>query len=92
MSRAAVSAAVLERSESESLKRQGVVGDELGSMPTWLRSRRQLAWLSAKIVLNIIAESVISANEETLIAVIAIAVFLPMVSDMSGCPAIRRLA
>ena len=55
------------------------------SMPTWLRSRRRLAWLSANIVLNIIAASVISAYEETLAAVIAIAVFLPMVSDMSGC-------
>lgn len=85
VSRAAVSAASLERSESESLKRQGVVGDELRSMPTWLRSRRRLAWLSANIVLNIIAASVISAYEETLVAVIALAVFLPMVSDMSGC-------
>jgi magnesium transporter len=37
------------------------------------------------IVLNIIAASVISVYEETLAAVIAIAVFLPMVSDMSGC-------
>jgi len=85
VSRAAVSAAALERSESESLKRQGVLGDELRSMPTWLRSRRRLAWLSANIILNIIAASVISAYEETLVAVIAIAVFLPMVSDMSGC-------
>ena len=85
VSRSAVAEAVLERSESESLKRQGVVGDELRSMPTWLRSRRRLAWLSANIVLNIIAASVISAYEETLAAVIALAVFLPMVSDMSGC-------
>ena len=85
ISRSAVAEAVLERSESESLKRQGVVGDELRSMPTWLRSRRRLAWLSANIVLNIVAASVISAYEETLAAVIALAVFLPMVSDMSGC-------
>ncbi|MCT8161921.1 magnesium transporter [Pseudoruegeria sp. SHC-113] len=85
VSRSAVADAVLERSESESLKRQGVVGDELRSMPLWLRSRRRLAWLSANIVLNVIAASVISAYEETLAAVIALAVFLPMVSDMSGC-------
>jgi len=85
VSRTSVSQALLEQAESESLKRQGVVGDELRSMPLWLRSRRRLAWLSANIVLNIIAASVISAYEETLIAVIAIAVFLPMVSDMSGC-------
>lgn len=85
VSRDAVSQALLEKSESENLKLQGVVGDELRSMPTWLRSRRRLAWLSANIVLNMIAASVISAYEETLLAVIAIAVFLPMVSDMSGC-------
>jgi len=85
VSRSAVNAAALERQESESLRMQGVVGDELRSMPLWLRSRRRLAWLSANIVLNIIAASVISAYEATLSAVIAIAVFLPMVSDMSGC-------
>lgn len=84
VSRSAVQDAALERAESDSLKRQQV-GDELRSMPLWLRSRRRLAWLSANIVLNIIAASVISAYEETLTAVIALAVFLPMVSDMSGC-------
>ena len=85
VSRTAVADAIRERSESESLKRQGVVGDELRSMPLLLRSRRRLAWLTANIGLNIIAASVISAYEETLAAVIALAVFLPMVSDMSGC-------
>lgn len=85
VSRFALDAAVLERAENSSLRRQGVVGDELRSMPLGIRSRRRLSWLSANIVLNMIAASVISAYEETLTAVIAIAVFLPMVSDMSGC-------
>ncbi len=85
VSRAAVDYAALERAETENLRLQGVMGDELRSMPLGLRSRRRLAWLSANIVLNIIAASVISAYESTLSAVIAIAVFLPMVSDMSGC-------
>lgn len=85
LSREAVTIAVAERAESESLRRQGVFGDELRSMPLRIRSRRRLMWLSANIVLNIIAASVISAYEETLAAVIAIAIFLPMVSDMSGC-------
>lgn len=84
VSRIEVAEAELERAESESLARQQV-GDELRSMPVFLRSRRRLAWLSSNIVLNIIAASVISAYEDTLTAVIAIAVFLPMVSDMSGC-------
>ncbi|HSF95366.1 MAG TPA: magnesium transporter [Thermohalobaculum sp.] len=92
VSRAAVDAAALERAESESMRLQGVVGDEVRSMPLPLRARRRLAWLSANIVLNIIAASVISAYEETLAAVIAIAVFLPMVSDMSGCSGNQAVA
>ena len=92
VSRSAVAEALLERSESESLKRQGVFGDELRSMPLLLRSRRRLAWLSANIVLNIIAASVISLYQQTLAAVIAIAIFLPMVSDMSGCSGNQAVA
>jgi magnesium transporter len=84
VSRAELAEAEVARAERQSLSRQQV-GDELRSMPTMLRSRRRLAWLSSNIVLNIIAASVISAYEETLAALIAIAVFLPMVSDMSGC-------
>jgi magnesium transporter len=78
VSRLELAEAELERAEHDSLARQQV-GDELRSMPTWLRSRRRLMWLSSNIVLNIIAASVISAYEETLAALIAIAVFLPMV-------------
>ncbi len=92
VSRTAVAEAIQERTESDSLKLQGVIGDELRSMPTFLRARRRLAWLSANIVLNIVAASVISAYEETLDAVIAIAVFLPMVSDMSGCSGNQAVA
>lgn len=92
VSRGAVDAAALVRTTADSLKQQGVVGDELRSMPVGLRARRRLAWLSANIVLNIIAASVISAYEETLVAVIAIAVFLPMVSDMSGCSGNQAVA
>jgi len=84
VSRQELAEAELERAEHESRARQKV-SDELRSMPTLLRSRRRLAWLASNIVLNIIAASVISAYEQTLAAVIAIAVFLPMVSDMSGC-------
>tara|TARA_R110000868_G_scaffold100722_6_gene277136 strand:+ start:17428 stop:18813 length:1386 start_codon:yes stop_codon:yes gene_type:complete len=92
VSRIDISDASLERMESESLKRQGVMGDELRSMPFFLRSRRRLSWLSVNIVLNIIAASVIAAYEDTLTAVIAIAIFLPMVSDMSGCSGNQAVA
>lgn len=92
VSRSAVDEAVLERAESETLKMQGVMTEEVRSMPLRLRSGRRLSWLSANIVLNIIAASVISAYESTLTAVIAIAVFLPMVSDMSGCSGNQAVA
>ncbi len=92
VSRSAVDIAALERAESDSLKLQGVVGEEVRSLPLIIRSRRRLAWLSANIVLNVIAASVISAYEQTLAAVIAIAVFLPMVSDMSGCSGNQAVA
>ena len=85
LSRTAVMDAISQRASSDSLHRQGVFGDELRSMPLGIRSKRRLMWLSANIGLNIIAASVIASYEETLAAVIAIAIFLPMVSDMSGC-------
>ncbi len=85
--------ALAERSEADSLKVAGIIGgDELRSMPVWLRSRRRLAWLSINILLNIIAASVIAAYEDTLTAVIALAVFLPIVSDMSGCSGNQAVA
>jgi magnesium transporter len=92
VSRGAVDEAALGRATADNLKQQGVIGDEVRSMPMKLRARRRLAWLSANIVLNIMAASVISAYEETLAAVIAIAVFLPMVSDMSGCSGNQAVA
>ncbi|MEZ5659804.1 MAG: magnesium transporter [Burkholderiaceae bacterium] len=85
VSRETVAYAAQDRAETEALRLQGVFGDELRTMPTTVRAKRRLAWLSANIGLNILAASVISMYEETLAAVIAIAVFLPMVSDMSGC-------
>jgi magnesium transporter len=91
VSREDVAEAELEQAEQQSRSRQQV-GDELRSMPTILRSKRRLAWLSSNIVLNIIAASVIASYEETLTAVIAIAIFLPMVSDMSGCSGNQAVA
>jgi magnesium transporter len=51
-----------------------------------------LAWLSVNILLNVIAASVIAMYQETLAAVIALAVFLPIISDMSGCSGNQAVA
>lgn len=92
VSRAALADASLARSEKDALKTQGVISDELRSMATWPRARRRLSWLSVNIGLNILAASVIALYEETLAAVIALAVFLPIVSDMSGCSGNQAVA
>lgn len=84
--------AIRDRADAESRKRQGVLEDELRSMPIFLRARRRLSWLSVNIVLNVIAASVIAFHQDTLAAVIALAVFLPIVSDMSGCSGNQAVA
>ncbi|MCB1859730.1 MAG: magnesium transporter [Gammaproteobacteria bacterium] len=85
--------ALKERRDTDYLKSQGIVGgDEIRSLPVLTRTRRRLSWLSLNILLNIIAASVIAVYEETLSAVIALAVFLPIVSDMSGCSGNQAVA
>jgi magnesium transporter len=85
--------ALQERADTDHLKSQGIVGgDEIRTMPVLTRTRRRLSWLSLNIVLNIIAASVIAMYEDTLKAVIALAVFLPIVSDMSGCSGNQAVA
>ena len=88
-----VDEALVERAAGDHLKSHGIVGgEELRSMPVGQRSRRRLSWLSINIVLNLMAASVIAAFEETLAALIALAVFLPIVSDMSGCSGNQAVA
>ena len=81
------------RSNFELLETQGIVGgEELRTMPVWLRSKRRLSWLSVNIILNIIAASVIAFYQDTLEQVIALAIFLPVISDMSGCSGNQAVA
>ncbi len=90
--RSAVEEALAESAQSDHMKSLGLVNEELRSMPVWFRSRRRLSWLSVNIILNMIAASVIAAYQETLEAAIALAIFLPMISDMSGCSGNQAVA
>jgi magnesium transporter len=75
------------------LKFAGIVGgEEFRSMPLFKRSSRRLSWLSINIVLNIIAASVIALYQDTLEKAIVLAVFLPIISDMSGCSGNQAVA
>lgn len=88
-----VEQAAEERSNRSFLQFMGIVGgEELRTMPLRVRSMRRLSWLSVNILLNILAASVIAINQETLSAVIALAVFLPIISDMSGCSGSQAVA
>jgi magnesium transporter len=89
----AVEEAHQKQSTKQFLGLSGIVGgEEFRSMPLLSRSGRRLSWLSLNIVLNILAASVIAYYQDTLSAVIALAVFLPMVSDMSGCSGNQAVA
>lgn len=89
----AVHEAISYQLDSDYLHTKGIIGgEELRTMPLMLRSRRRLAWLSLNIVLNICAASMIAIHQDTLQAVIALAVFLPIISDMSGCSGNQAVA
>lgn len=89
----AVESAGQERSVQQFLGFSGIIGgEEFRSMPLSSRCGRRLSWLSLNIVLNIVAASVIAIYQDTLAAAIALAVFLPMVSDMSGCSGNQAVA
>jgi magnesium transporter len=91
--RAAVEEALRRNATRVYLAFSGLAGEEeLRSMPVRTRSVRRLSWLSLNIVLNVIAASVIAMYQETLSAVIALAVFLPIISDMSGCSGNQAVA
>ncbi len=93
VTRQAVREANAEHQTEDYLHSAGILGgEELRSMPMLARCGRRLAWLGPNIVLNLIAASVIAMYEDTLQAVIALAVFLPIVSDMSGCSGNQAVA
>ncbi len=88
-----VEEASTEAAAEDFLKISGLSGrEELRSMPLIVRSGRRLSWLSINIVLNVCAASVIAMYQDTLSAVIALAVFLPIISDMSGCSGSQAVA
>lgn len=93
VTRQAVREATSDHQTEDYLRSSGILGgEELRSMPMMARCGRRLAWLGPNIVLNLVAASVIAAHESTLESVIALAVFLPIVSDMSGCSGNQAVA
>jgi len=91
--RAAVEEAISQKMARQFRLVQGIIGgEEVRTLPVAVRSGRRLAWLSANIVLNVLAASVIVYFEDTLTRLIALAAFLPIISDMSGCSGNQAVA
>jgi magnesium transporter len=91
--RADAEEALGERAERRFLLASGVFGgEEFRSMPWLLRMGRRLAWLGVSLALNLAAAGVIGLYQETLASVIALAVFLPVISGMGGNSGNQALA
>jgi magnesium transporter len=89
----AVEEAARRQAVRQYLGLSGIIGgEEFRSMPLWIRSGRRLSWLSINVVLNIMAASIIAFYQDTLEAAIMLAVFLPIISDMSGCSGNQAVA
>lgn len=91
--RADVREALESRAERTFLLSSGILGgEEFRTMPIRERSVRRLTILTINIGLNIVSASVIAAYQDTLAQVIALAVFLPIISDLSGCAGNQAIA
>jgi magnesium transporter len=88
-----VEEALADRADDDNLKLLGIVGgEELRTMPLGARAGRRLSWLVPNIALNVIAISVIAVYEQTLEQVVALAVILPLISDMGGNAGVQAIA
>ena len=83
---------IQELSEEDLLKLSGVSKEETRDSSVGKIIRRRLSWLTINVFLNITAASVIAFYEDTISAVIALAFFLPIISDMSGCSGMQAVA
>jgi magnesium transporter len=91
--RSSIEEALTDRSDRALLRFGGIIGgEEMRTMPVWSRAGRRLAFLTPNIVLNLISVSVIAFFQPTLESVVALAIFLPILSDMSGCSGNQAIA
>lgn len=93
LQRAAFRDAMESKADRNFLAASGILGgEELRSLPTRVRTLRRLSFLILKIGLNLISASVIGLYSDTLSSVVALALFLPIISDMGGVSGNQALA
>lgn len=93
ITRAVVQEAVAKRQEEQLMQFGGVIsGEELRIMPFGARCLKRLAFLLPSILLSYLAVSVIAFYEPVIEEVSALAVFLPMVANLSGAAGNQAVA
>ena len=86
VTRSGVEEAWGERADKALAQFSGIVGgDELRSMSLLERSFRRMSWLSVNLVLSVVAASVILHFEGAIKQLTALAFFIPIIGNMSGC-------
>lgn len=88
---------ILEEEATEDFSRHAAISgrsrsvDDL-NVPSFEAARRRLPWLATLLLVGIMAGTIISQFEETLEAVVTLAIFIPMIADMAGNTGTQSLA
>ncbi len=89
----AVREALGERQADQFLKFGGIIGgEELRSMPLMNRWVRRFAFLFPNLVLSCVSISIIALFQDVIERVVAVAVFLPLVANVSGAAGNQAVA
>lgn len=91
--RAAVEEALGERADEQLAKFGGIIfGEELRSMPWGSRTLRRMAFLLPNVVLSTVSVIVILLYEPVIHRITLLAVFLPLVANLSGAAGNQAVA
>ncbi|MEX2387700.1 MAG: magnesium transporter, partial [Phycisphaeraceae bacterium] len=91
--RAMVEEALGERADIQLLRFGGIIaGEELRTMPLGGRAMRRLAFLLPNILLSFIAVTIIAFYEASIEQIATLAVFLPLVANLSGAAGNQAVA
>jgi len=84
---------ILSENMAEMFMQMGAAsGDESFYTPPLGTVKKRLPWMAGNVFLNLGAVAVIASFEETIEAVAALAIFLPMITDMGGNVGIQALS
>ena len=75
---------VLDEHAEEDIKRLAGVGDESLTDNIWSTTRQRFPWLAVNLLTSILASIVIAQFADTIDAIVALAVLMPIVASMGG--------